>query len=111
MDEKMIGRLRHLLAKRTKATIRPTMILQSIGGPKAILEDKPSMMLYFRRGPSLPNNGIHDGMNETKKLGLVSRSRGVLAVLREFPCNIIFHLLIKLHVIDLRPKVQTENTD
>jgi hypothetical protein len=53
MNEEMVGRFRHFLAKGTKPTIWPPPLLKPIGGPKAVLKGKPSMMLHLCGGPKL----------------------------------------------------------
>jgi hypothetical protein len=47
------------------------------------------MALHLGGIPSLPHNSIHISVDKPMKLKLVDRCRGVLAIICEFPNNII----------------------
>jgi hypothetical protein len=94
MHKNMVVGLRDLLAKGAKSTIWLPAVLQPIGGPKTVLENKLSVVLYFWRAPSFPHNRVHIRVHEAKELSFVGRGCGVLAILRELPRDIVFHLLI-----------------
>jgi hypothetical protein len=49
MHKNMVVGLCDLLAKGAKFTIWPPAVLQPIGGPKTVLENKLSVVLYFWR--------------------------------------------------------------
>jgi hypothetical protein len=94
MDEKMIGRFHHLLAKRIKPTIWPSSILESIGSPKIILKRKPRMVLNLGRSSSLPHDCVHLGVHKTKELSFADRCCGVLPILYKLPNNVVLHLIL-----------------
>jgi hypothetical protein len=63
------------------------------------------MMLGLRGSPRLPNHRIHDGIHKTKELSFISRRSRVLAVLREVPSDLVFHLNMELNIANKDPKL------
>jgi hypothetical protein len=72
LEEKVRGRLVMTQTKRTNSPIGPPPLCKTVRRPKPVLDDEPGEELAFGRSPSLPNDGIHAGVNCSRELRIIS---------------------------------------
>jgi hypothetical protein len=105
MEEEVVHGLRTLFTKRAQSTIWPSTFRQAVGRPHSILVCKPSKEFDFRRRPHLPNSLVKCRVGGAEELHSIGGLRGVLAICRELPRDIIGPLGVKVNGGEQGPKV------
>jgi hypothetical protein len=63
------------------------------------------MIFDLGRGPSFPKKIVHARLNKARELHLVSRRHGVVPIISELPKDVTIHLILQVHIVDKRPKL------